>query len=86
MSTQPIMNFGPSDDDPEVKKVILLTIAVTQSWPTLVNRLAYFSYVTFSRKRYTNAFLSNRQKLTADKQLLNSFSKRFNCLVNAFNR
>ena len=43
-------------------------------------------YVTFSRKMHTNGFLLNRQKLTANKQLVNVFSNALNWLANVLNR
>ena len=43
MLKQPIVDVNLLDDDPEVKKVGLLATVVSPSWPTLVNRLAYFS-------------------------------------------
>ena len=41
--TQPVGDVDLPGDDPDVKKVGSLATAVTPSWPTLVNRLAYFS-------------------------------------------
>ena len=40
---QPVGDVDLVEGDPEVKKVWSLATAVTPSWPTLVDRLAYFS-------------------------------------------
>ena len=42
-------------------------------------------YVTSHAKTYTNGFVLNRQKPTANQRVANGFSNGFNGFLNAFN-
>lgn len=66
--TQSVGDAELLSGDPEVKKVVSLATAVTPSWPTMVDRLTYFSDWHRAKKaiaicrRYTRLLRSRIQK------------------------
>ena len=72
-----LTSLSPLIANIELDQYFLTTICLRLAW--------YCEIVTFHAKTYTNGFVLNGQKPTANQRVANGFSNGFNGFLNAFN-